>query len=30
MRYRPDDAKADGETAVKMGVDPQKVKLLLQ
>ncbi len=30
MRYRPDDAKADGETAVKMGVDPQKVKMLLQ
>lgn len=30
MRYRPDDAKADGEKAIKMGVDSRKVNTLLQ
>lgn len=30
MRFRPDDAKADGEKAVKFGVDPAKVKQLLE
>lgn len=30
MRFRPDDARADGETAVKFGVDSRKVKQLLE
>ena len=29
MRYRPDDAKADGEKAIKFGVNPERVRLLL-
>ncbi|MCM1292661.1 MAG: tetratricopeptide repeat protein [Bacteroides sp.] len=29
MRFRPDDARADGETAIKFGVDPAKVKALI-
>lgn len=30
MRFRPDDAKADGELAVKWGVNPDRVKALLK
>jgi Tfp pilus assembly protein PilF len=29
MRYRPDDAKADAETAIKFGADPERIKKLL-
>ncbi len=29
MRYRPDDAKADAEKAVKFGVNPALAKALL-
>lgn len=30
MRYRPDDAAADGELALKYGIDPSRVKAILQ
>ncbi len=30
VRFRPDDAKADGEKAVKFGANPERVRLLLQ
>ena len=29
VRYRPDDARADGEKAIKFGVAPERVKMLL-
>lgn len=29
MRYRPSDAKADGDKAIKYGIDPKRVKQLL-
>ena len=29
LRYRPDDAKADAETAIKFGADPERIKKLL-
>lgn len=29
LRYRPDDAKADGEKAIRFGIDPQRVKALI-
>lgn len=30
MRFRPDDAAADGEAAIKMGVSPERVRQLLK
>lgn len=30
MRYRPDDARADGQRAIKLGVPEEKVKAVLQ